>query len=242
MSNSPLVSYTLLSPNNGGIRKHKIDTVTIHCTAGKATVESLGALFAQTSTAASANYGIGYDGKVGMYVEEGKRSWCSSNTDNDDRAVTIEVSTTNVAPYVATQESYDTLIKLLVDICQRNDIKELKWQADKSLIGQIDKQNMTVHRWFANKACPGDYLYGLHGKIAAEVNAILSADKVDNTAQEIYKKLMQYTQSQVESTQSKSTGAYARAKARGLLNGNAPKNFVTYEQLCLILKRLGVLQ
>ena len=28
---------------------------------------------------------------------------------------------------------------------------------------------MTVHRWFANKSCPGDYLYNLHGEIAAEV-------------------------------------------------------------------------
>ena len=29
---------------------------------------------------------------------------------------------------------------------------------------------MTVHRDYANKSCPGDYLYERHGAIAAEVN------------------------------------------------------------------------
>ena len=74
-----------------------------------------------------------------------------------------------------TDAAYKALVDLCVDICQRNGIKELKWKADKSLIGQVDKQNMTVHRWFANKACPGDYLYNRHGQIAAEVNARLGA-------------------------------------------------------------------
>jgi len=67
------------------------------------------------------------------------------------------------------------LIDLLTDICRRNNIKQLLWKADKSLIGQVDKQNMTVHRWFAAKACPGDYLYERHGQIAAEVNKRLGA-------------------------------------------------------------------
>ena len=54
--------------------------------------------------------------------------------------------------------AYRSLIALLVDICRRNGIKRLLWKGDKSLIGQVDKQNMTVHRWFAAKACPGDWL------------------------------------------------------------------------------------
>ena len=33
---------------------------------------------------------------------------------------------------------------------------------------------MTVHRWFANTACPGDYLYGQHADIAKKVNEKLS--------------------------------------------------------------------
>ena len=73
-----------------------------------------------------------------------------------------------------TDDAYKALINLLTDICNRNGIKELKWKADKSLIGQPDKQNMTVHRWFANKDCPGEYLYTRHGQIAEEVNSRLN--------------------------------------------------------------------
>ena len=174
MSNSPLVDYTEISPNRTSPRKHAIDTITIHCVVGQCAVTTLGHEFAKASKRASSNYGIGYDGKIGMYVEECDRSWCSSNTANDERAITIEVASDTTPPYAVKDAAYKSLIKLLVDICQRNGIKELKWKADKSLIGQPDKQNMTVHRWFANKSCPGDYLYDRHGQIAAEVNAILN--------------------------------------------------------------------
>jgi hypothetical protein len=105
-----------------------------------------------------------------MYVEEKDRSWCSSSSSNDNRAITIEVASDTKHPYAVNDKAYSALIELLVDICKRNDIKELKWKGDKSLIGQVDKQNMTVHRWFANKSCPGDYLYERHGAIAEAVN------------------------------------------------------------------------
>lgn len=173
MSNSPLVSYTQISPNKTNGRNHAIDTITIHCVVGQATVKSLGNHFAKTSTGASSNYGVGTDGQIGMYVEEKDRSWCSSNPANDHRAVTIEVASDTTPPYAVNDAAYKGLINLLVDICMRNNIKELKWKGDKSLIGQVDKQNMTVHRWFANKSCPGDYLYDRHGQIADEVNARL---------------------------------------------------------------------
>lgn len=175
MSNSSLVNYTKISPNKTVGRNHKIDTITIHCVVGQVTVERLGEIFAPASKQASSNYGIGKDGRIGMYVEEKDRSWCSSNPENDHRAVTIEVASDASHPYKITDAAYKSLIDLLVDICTRNGIKELKWKADKSLIGQVDKQNMTVHRWFANKACPGDYLYNLHGKIAEEVNKKLNS-------------------------------------------------------------------
>ena len=173
MSNSSLVNYVKISPNKNYGRNHKIDTVTIHCTAGHISVESLGNWFSKTSTQASSNYGIGDDGRIGMYVPEGDRSWCSSSPSNDNRAVTIEVSTDAGHPYACTDAAYKSLIRLLVDICKRNGIAELKWQANKALIGQVDKQNMTVHMWFKNKSCPGEYLYSRHGQIAAEVNAAL---------------------------------------------------------------------
>jgi hypothetical protein len=122
---------------------------------------------------ASANYGIGEDGRIVLLVEEKDRSWCSSNAENDNRAITIECASDPAAPYAINTKVYKSLIKLCVDICKRNNIKKLLWKGDKSLVGQIDKQNMTVHRWFANKACPGDYIYNRLGQIADEVNAEL---------------------------------------------------------------------
>jgi hypothetical protein len=170
MNNSTLVSYTKISPNRTSPRNHKIDTITIHCVVGQASVETLGNVFAPTSRQASSNYGVGVDGRIGMYCEEKDRSWCSSSSSNDNRAITIEVASDTTHPYAVNEKAYAALIDLCVDICKRNGIKELKWKADKSLIGQVDKQNMTVHRWFANKSCPGDYLYNRHGEIAKAVN------------------------------------------------------------------------
>lgn len=104
MSNSPLVNYTKISPNKSSPRNHKIDTVTIHCVVGQCSVETLGNVFAPTSRQASSNYGIGYDGRIGMYVEEKDRSWCSSNAANDNRAITIEVASDTKEPYAVTGE------------------------------------------------------------------------------------------------------------------------------------------
>ena len=173
MSNSPLVNFTRISPNRTSPRNHVIDTVTIHCVVGQLTVESLGAGFATTERRASSNYGIGKDGRIGMYVEEKDRSWCSSSRDNDNRAITIEVASDSKYPYAVNDAAYKSLIDLLVDICKRNNIKKLLWKNDKSLIGQVSKQNMTVHRWFANTECPGEYLYSRYGQIADDVNARL---------------------------------------------------------------------
>lgn len=174
MGNSPLVDYIKISPNKTSPRKHKIDTITIHCVVGQLSIESIGNMFAAPNFKASSNYGIGPDGRIGMYVEEKDRSWCSSSNSNDNRAITIEVASDTSHPYAITESAYKGLIKLLTDICTRNGIRELKWAADKSLIGQVDKQNLTVHRWFANKACPGDYIYERLGQIASEVNSNLN--------------------------------------------------------------------
>lgn len=177
-TNSSLATVKILSPNHSGQRTHDIDTITIHCVVGQCSAESLGNLFASPSKKASSNYGIGYDGKIGLYVEEKNRSWCSSSAENDHRAITIEVASDTTHPYAVTDKAYNALLDLCTDICKRNNIKELKWKGDKSLIGQVDKQNMTVHRWFANKSCPGDYLYERHSAIAAEVNKRLSPKDV----------------------------------------------------------------
>lgn len=175
MSNSPLVSYTKISPNKTSPRNHKIDTITIHCVAGQCSIETLGEIFAPPSRKASSNYGIGPDGRIGMYVEEKDRSWCSSSSANDNRAITIEVASDMTHPFAVNDTAYNALIDLLVDICKRNGIKELKWKGDKSLIGNVAEQNMTVHKWFANKDCPGEYLYERHADIAEKVNKRLNA-------------------------------------------------------------------
>lgn len=174
-TNSPLVNYIKISPNRTSPRNHKIDTITIHCMAGQLSVESCGNVFASSARCASSNYGIGFDGRIGMYVEEKDRSWCTSNGTNDNRAITIEVASDSKHPYAVTDAAYNSLINLIADICKRNKIEKLLWRADRSLIGKIDQQNMTVHRWFANKACPGDYLYNKHFEIANLVNAKLGA-------------------------------------------------------------------
>lgn len=179
MSNSPLVNYTKISPNKSSPRNHKIDTVTIHCVVGQCSVETLGNVFAPTSRQASSNYGIGYDGRIGMYVEEKDRSWCSSNAANDNRAITIEVASDTKEPYAVTAKAYAALIDLLVDICKRNGIKELVWSTNKAdRVNHKNGCNMTVHRDYANKSCPGTYLYERHAQIASEVNKRLGSTNI----------------------------------------------------------------
>lgn len=172
-TNSSLVSYTKLSPNHSGHRTHSIDRITPHCVVGQCSVETLGNIFTPTSRQASCNYGIGPDGRVGMYVEEKNRSWCSSSNANDQRAVTIECASDTKHPYTMNSTVYATLIKLCVDICKRNGKKKLLWFANKdktlNYAPKSDEMVLTVHRWFANKSCPGDWLYARLGDLAAKV-------------------------------------------------------------------------
>ena len=171
MSNSSLTSYIKLSPNTYGKRTHTIDTISIHCMVGQLSVETCGNIFAKDSADASSNYGIGSDGRVALYVDESKASQCTSNRANDERAITIECASDITSPYAVKDKVYKSLIKLLVDICKRNNIKKLVWSTNKAdRINHRNGCNMTVHRDFANKACPGDYLYNKMGQIADEVN------------------------------------------------------------------------
>lgn len=179
MSNSPLVKYTQISPNKNSPRNHAIDTITIHCVVGQVSVERLGAIFAPSTKQASSNYGIGVDGRVGMYVEEKDRSWCSSNAANDNRAITIECASDTTHPYAINDTVYNALIDLCADICKRNGKDTMLWIDDKAkALAYNPKSNemrMTVHRWFAAKACPGDYIYERLGKIADAVNKKLGS-------------------------------------------------------------------
>lgn len=179
-TNSPLVSYTKLSPNHSGQRTHSIDRITPHCVVGQCSVETLGNIFLPTSRQASSNYGIGVDGRVGMYVEEKNRSWCSSSAANDQRAVTIECASDNTEPNVFKDVVYQRLIELCTDICKRNGKTKLLWLGDKTktlnYTPKSDEMVLTVHRWFANKSCPGNWMYARMGELASKVTATLGGD------------------------------------------------------------------
>lgn len=216
LSNSKLISYTKISPNRTSPRNHKIDTVTIHCVVGQCSVETLGNIFAPTSRQASCNYGIGADGRIGMYCEEKDRSWCSSNAANDNRAITIEVASDTKHPYAVNAKAYAALIDLLVDICKRNGIPRLVWSTSKAdRVNHKNGCNMTVHRDYANKSCPGEYLYSRHAQIASEVNKRLgSADTKPQPEKVLYRV---------------QTGAFRnKAGAEALLQQVKAKGFDTY--------------
>lgn len=254
MSNSPLINYTRLSPNHSGRRNHVIDTISIHCMAGNASVETCGALFADPSRKASSNYGIGSDGRIALYVDEANRSWCTSNAANDNRAITIEVANNGGAPdWPVSGKAYSALLGLLTDICRRNNIKELLWKGDKSLIGQVDKQNMTVHRWFAAKACPGDYLYNRHGEIAAEVNrrlkgedepvdiAKLISEMTNEQAYQLMQKAELHAKTLSEPAWSQQEGHWAKATANGIVDGTSPERSMKRDEVIAVLGRKGLL-
>jgi len=179
-TNSKMVVYTKLSPNHSGQRTHAIDRITPHCVVGQCSVETLGNIFYPTSRQASSNYGIGSDGRVGMYVEEKNRSWCSSSNANDQRAITIECASDTKEPYAMNSKVYETLVKLCVDICKRNGKTKLLWLEDKDKTlnynPKSDEMMLTVHRWFANKSCPGNWLYARLGDLALKVTAALGSE------------------------------------------------------------------
>lgn len=176
-SNSPLVSYTQITKYNKTVnRNHAIDTITIHCFVGQVTVERGCEVFQPATRKASCNYVVAKDGKIGLVVDEKDRSWCTSSASNDNRAITIEVASDSADPYAVTDAAYDALIKLVADICKRNNIETLIWSTNKTeRMSHLKGCNMTVHRDFANKSCPGNYLYNRHADIASKVNALLGS-------------------------------------------------------------------
>ena len=178
-TNSPLVGYTRLVNKHSGLRTHCIDRITPHCVVGQVTAARLGDIFSGTRDVSS-NYGIALDGTVALYVEEKNRSWCSSSNANDQRAITIECASDPKPPYAFKTVVYNTLVKLCIDICKRNGKKKLLWFGDKTkslnYSPKPDEMVLTVHRWFCNKSCPGDWMYARMGDLAQKVTAALSGD------------------------------------------------------------------
>lgn len=249
MSNSPLVDYVKLSPNRNSPRQNKILVITPHCYVGQATVESAGAWFSKRSTGASCNYFIGFDGKKALIVPEEYRSWCTSDKENDHMAITIEVASDRTHPYAITSAAYQALIDLCADICRRNSIPGLSWHGDKSLIGQTNKQNITVHRWFANKACPGDYIYNRLGDIAEAVNKKLEEERdlnKDETLALMRENFSMLMDEYLAKNREKPAPEWNKedwevATAAGIFDGTAPQNPLTRGQAAATYRRMGLI-
>lgn len=179
MSFSKLATVFVKSPNRDKVRTNKVIYITPHCMVGQMTAKSCGVLFARSSYCASSNYGIGKDGEIGGYVDEEDRSWCSSSAWNDNRAITIECASDTTHPYAMNHKVWDSLVDLCFDICQRYGKKKLIWFNDKRTTLNYkpasDEMVLTVHRWYAAKSCPGDWLYGRLGKLADTVTDMLSS-------------------------------------------------------------------
>lgn len=244
MSNSSLVTYTLISPCKTSPRNHKIDTITIHCFVGQVTARRGCEVFQNKSKQASSNYVVGYDGSIGLCVDEGDRSWCTggkytvngmTGKMNDHRAITIEVACEPKHPYAVTPAAYAALIQLVADIAKRNGLGRLTWCADKSLVGKPEKQNLTVHRWFAAKACPGDYLYTRMGEIAERANEINYPTKEEDTVMD------------TSTPAAWAATAWEKAKAKTgrdgkpIMDGTRPADTITRQEVAVILDRLGLL-
>jgi hypothetical protein len=165
---------------------NKIDTITIHCYVSQVTAKQGCDNFAKPNRAeSSCNYMVGYDGSIGVSVPEYCRSYCTGGHDprgsiNDYRAVTIEVASDTFYPYAVTEQAYYALLLLVFDICSRNGIKKLIWSTEKATrVHHKGGCNMTVHRDYADKSCPGDFLYERHGHIAASINEWLTRSAGD---------------------------------------------------------------
>lgn len=168
MSNSPLVDYVDLSPNYSTGRIN-ISKIAVHYVAGPCSVETIGDIFKPVRRQASSNYAVDLDGRVGMYVEEKNRSWCTSSSWVDNRAITIEVS--NYDDGSTSARGWSKLVDLMVDICKRNGIRDFRYTGDRD--GQL-----VAHRWFSNTDCPGAWLYARFPELAEQVNARLKGSDV----------------------------------------------------------------
>ena len=238
MSNSPLVTYTRISPNRSSPRTRTVDRMTIHCYVGQVTAEQgcSGSRFVNYDPVggASCNYVVGRDGSIGLCVPESDRAWCSSSPSNDSRAITIETASDTTHPYAVTNEAYEALLDLCTDICRRHGKQRLVWlgDKDKTLAYQPAENEMvlTVHRWFAAKACPGQYLLDRQGAIAEEVTRRLQ-EEIDTMTYEQWKEYMARYQKELAAQNATMPDLVADAVALGIsADGARPRDLMTREE------------
>ena len=170
MTISKLVSGVLLTNNCSKPRNHKIDRITPHYMAWYTSAKTCCESFIPSSRRASANYCIGKDGEIWCNVEEQNRAWTTGNSYNDNRAITIEcanyMDSKNYGKLPNT--TWNSLVKLCVDICKRYGFK-LNYTGD-------DKGNLTKHKWYQDTDCPGPWFDKQFERLSKEVNVILDGE------------------------------------------------------------------
>lgn len=179
MSFSPLTTKIIPASTSNytkGRSGQTIKKITWHHMAGNCSIETCGKFWQNPSRRCSSNYGIGSDGRIGGYVDEENRSWCSSSAANDNQAITIEIANDSGAPnWHVSDKAIESAIKLTVDICKRRGIKQLVWTGNAN-------GTFTWHCMFTSTACPGPYLKGKTPWAVGEINRRLaSSDKPDLT-------------------------------------------------------------
>ena len=258
-TNSPLATYKKLSPKYTAGRKNALTRITPHCVVGQWTCENIAREFYATGRRASCNYGIGYDGRVALIVEEKNRAWTSNSSDNDGRAITIEVASDTTHPYAFRQAAWDKLVDLCVDICKRNGKKKLLWLGTKqkslAYTPKPDEMVLTAHRWFAAKACPGDWMYSREGELAEKVTSrlngydkattVITQEEIDMTKAEVQKMIddsvQRYVQKALKGSETKVSDwakeEYENAVEAGITDGTRPGGYATREQVAVMIVR-----
>lgn len=249
MSNSPLTTYKRITNNKTVLASKNLNRITIHCYVGQVTAKQGVDYFATTDRQASSNYVVGYDGSIGLSVDEKDRAWTSSSAANDKQSITIETACDLKSPYTVKPAAYNALINLVTDICKRYGKTKVVWINDKTkALAYQPKKNevlLTVHRWFASTDCPGEYLFNRQGTIAAAVNDRLNGKQEEEeivTQAEFNKMMENYLNALAAKGSTWEQEAMNWAKNEGLLKGNEkgqlmPKSFVTRGELATILKR-----
>ena len=172
MSNSKLVSIEVPAYEGNyskGRSGRKIEQICLHHMAGRLTAEQCGKIFQKVGRYGSSHYGIGYDGRIGQYVDESDTAWTNSNWDSNCKSVTIETSDNDNSWYV-NDTTLNSLIKLVADIAKRNNLGTL-----------VPGKNLTWHSMFTSTTCPGDYLRSKMQYIADEANKINCGSSVSSS-------------------------------------------------------------
>ena len=166
MGNSSLVDVKIPAHSSNytkGRSGRKITKIAIHHMAGMLTVEQCGRIFQKAGRNGSSHYGIGNDGRVGLYVDEENTAWTNSNWNSNCESVTIETANSVIdGNWEVSEKALNKLIKLVADISIRNNIKLVKGKT------------IVWHSMYIATTCPGPYLLSKMDYIIEQANQIIN--------------------------------------------------------------------